>query len=454
MLGARAGEKFTLHERFLNPKMVQVLKTIGFDRHYARAEGAYLFDTEGRRYLDLLSGFGVFAIGRNHPVVKRALLDVINADLPDLVQMDVSALAGMLAERLIASMPGQERVFFCNSGTEAVEAALKLARQATRRGKLIYCDHAFHGLTMGSLSLNGDNIFREGFGPLLADTVRVPFNDLPALEKALQPNDAAAFIVEPIQGKGVNLPAANYLSEAARLCKRAGTLLVVDEVQAGLGRTGKFLASHWDSVDPDLVLVAKALSGGFIPVGAVAGKKWIFDRTFDRMDRAVVHGSTFGKNNLAMAAGLATLQVLEDDKLIENAATRGESLIRRLKELVPKYELLADVRGRGMMIALELGPPKSLKLRAAWALVDKATKGLYCQMVVLPLFSRHRILSQVAGHDLYVIKLLPPLCLNQSDEDWIVRAVDDVLADAHRFPSAIWDLAATFTGNALKRHAG
>ena len=454
MLGARAGEKFTLHERFLNPKMVQVLKTIGFDRHYARAEGAYLFDAEGRRYLDLLSGFGVFAIGRNHPTVKRALTDVINADLADLVQMDVSPLAGMLAEQLIARMPGQERVFFCNSGTEAVEAAIKLARQATGRAKLIFCDHAFHGLTMGSLSLNGDNIFREGFGPLLADAARVPWNDLAALEKALQSGDVAAFIVEPIQGKGVNLPAPGYLAQAARLCQRHGALFVADEVQAGLGRTGKFLATHHEDVDPDLVLVAKALSGGFIPVGAVAGKKWIFDRTFDRMDRAVVHGSTFGKNNLAMAAGLATLQVLEDEKLVENAATRGDSLIRRLKALVEKYELLADVRGRGMMIALELGPPKSLKLRAAWALVDKATKGLYCQMVVLPLFSRHRILSQVAGHDMYVIKLLPPLCLSQQDEDWIVRAVDDVLADAHRFPSAIWDLAATFTGNTLKRRAG
>jgi len=323
MLGARAGEKFTLHERFLNPKMVQVLKTIGFDRHYARAEGAYLFDAEGRRYLDLLSGFGVFAIGRNHPTVKRALTDVINADLADLVQMDVSPLTGMLAEQLIARMPGQERVFFCNSGTEAVEAAIKLARQATRRAKLVFCYHAFHGLTMGSLSLNGDQIFREGFGPLLADTVRVPWNDLPALEKALQAGDVAAFIVEPIQGKGVNLPAPGYLAQAARLCQRHGALFVADEVQAGLGRTGKFLATHHEDVDPDLVLVAKALSGGFIPVGAVAGKKWIFDRTFDRMDHAVVHGSTFGKNNLAMAAGLATLQVLDDEKLVENAATRG-----------------------------------------------------------------------------------------------------------------------------------
>ncbi len=453
-LEARAGEKFTLHEKYLNPKMVQVLKTIGFDRHYVRAEGAYLYDKEGQRYLDLLSGFGVFAIGRNHPTVKRALAEVLAGDLADLVQMDVSPLAGMLAEKLIARMPGQERVFFCNSGTEAVEAAIKLSRQATRRAKLIFCDHAFHGLTMGALSLNGDAIFREGFGPLLADAVRVPWNDLPALEAALGRGDVAAFIVEPIQGKGVNLPAPGYLAEAARLCRRHGTLFVADEVQTGLGRTGTFLATQGEGVDPDLVLIAKALSGGYVPVGAVAGKRWIFDRTFDRMDRAVVHGSTFGKNNLAMAAGLATLQVLDDEKLIENAARRGESLIRRLKELCGRYELLAEVRGRGMMIALELGPPKSLKLRAAWALVDKATKGLYCQMVVLPLFSRHRILSQVAGHDMYVIKLLPPLCLSERDEDWIFRAVDDVLADAHRFPSAIWDLAATFTGNALKRRAG
>ena len=453
-LQERANEKFALHEKHLNPKMVQVLKTIGFDRHYVRGEGAYLFDREGQRYLDLLSGFGVFAVGRNHPTVKRALADVLSADMADLIQMDVSPLAGLLAEQLLARMPTQERVFFCNSGTEAVEAAIKLSRAATRRSKLIFCDHAFHGLTMGSLSLNGDATFREGFGQLLPDTVRIPWNDLPALERALAGGDVAAFIVEPIQGKGVNLPAPGYLPEAQRLCRRAGTLFVTDEVQTGLGRTGRFLAGEYDNLDPDLVTLAKALSGGYVPVGAVAGKKWVFDKTFDRMDRAVVHGSTFAKNNLAMAAGLATLKVLDDEKLIENAARRGESLIGRLRELVGRYELLADVRGRGMMIALELGPPKSLKLRAAWALIDKATKGLYCQMVVLPLFSRHRILSQVAGHDMYVIKLLPPLCLSERDEDWIVRAVDDVMADCHRFPSAVWDLAATFAGNTLKRHAG
>ncbi|MEA2698956.1 MAG: ornithine--oxo-acid transaminase [Myxococcales bacterium] len=453
-LAERAGESFSLHDKYLNAQMVRVLKTIGFDRHYTRAEGPYLFDKAGTRYLDLLSGFGVFALGRNHPTVKKAIVDVLQADLPNLVQMDVSLLSGLLAERLLSHVPGQEKIFFCNSGTEAVEAAIKLARGATRRSKLIFCDHAFHGLTMGALSLNGDAGFRDGFGPLLADAVRVPFNDLGALEAALAGGDVAAFFVEPIQGKGVNLPSPGYLTEAARLCRKYGALFVADEIQTGLGRTGKFLAIEHEDVDPDLVLLAKALSGGFVPVGAVAGKKWIFDRTFNRMDRAVVHGSTFGKNNLAMAAGLATLAVLEGEGLIENAARRGDSLLRRLGGLVGKYELLKEVRGRGLMVALEFGPPRSFALRAAWALLEKATKGLFCQMVTIPLFSRHRILSQVAGHDMYVIKLLPPLCLSQADEDWIVGAFDDVIADCHKVPSSVWDLATTLAGNTVKSKAG
>jgi ornithine--oxo-acid transaminase len=453
-LSARAGESFTLHEKYLNPQMVRMLKTIGFDRRYTRAEGQYLYDQAGERYLDLLSGFGVFAVGRNHPTIKKALHDVLAADLPNLVQLDVSLLAGLLAERLLSHLPGQDSVFFCNSGTEAVEAAIKLTRAATGRTKMIFCDHAFHGLTMGALSLNGDPSFRDGFGPLLADTVRVPFNDLAALEAALAVGDVGAFFVEPIQGKGVNMPAAGYLAEAARLCRRHGALFVVDEVQTGLGRTGRFLASAHANVDADLVLLAKALSGGFVPVGAVAGKRWIFDKLWNRMDRAVVHGSTFGKNNLAMAAGLATLAVLEDEGLIKNAALRGGNLLRRLQALMPRYEMLKEVRGQGLMIALEFGPPRSLGLRSAWALLEKATKGLFCQMVVIPLLTRHRILSQVAGHEMYVIKLLPPLCITQEDEDWIVHAFDELIADCHRMPSSIWDLATTLARNTLKSQAG
>jgi ornithine--oxo-acid transaminase len=453
-LRERANDAFTLHESYLNAQMVKVLKTIGFDRRFTRAAGPYLFDDKGQRYLDLLAGFGVFALGRSHPTVKRALRDVIDADLPNLVQMDASLLSGLLAERLLAKAPSQERVFFCNSGTEAVEAAIKLARAATGRAKLIFCEHAFHGLTLGALSLNGDAIFRDRFGPLLADVVRVPWNDTAALETALRSGEVAAFIVEPIQGKGVNLPRPGYLNEAARLCRKHGALIVADEVQTGLGRTGSFLASEHFGLDADLVLIAKALSGGFVPVGAVLGKRWVFDKTFDRMDRAVVHGSTFGKNNLAMAAGLATLSALEDERLIENAALRGESLLCRLAALSSKYELLKEVRGQGLMIALEFGPPKSLGLRAAWTLVEKATKGLFCQTMIIPLFTRHRILTQVAGHEMCVIKLLPPLCISQDDEDWIVSAFDEVMAECHKLPSAVWDLLTTLAGNSLKSQAG
>jgi len=453
-LAEREGEQFDLHERYLNPQLVRVLRTIGFDRRYVRAERQYLFDERGDRYLDLLSGFGVFALGRNHPTVKQALRDVIDADLPNLVQLDVSLLSGLLAERLIARMPGQERIFFCNSGTEATEAAIKLARAATGRTKLVFCEHAFHGLTLGALSLNGDPSFRNGFGPLLENTLRVPFNDSTALDAALSGADVAAFIIEPIQGKGVNLPRSSpgggYLQDAARLCGKYGTLLVSDEIQTGLGRTGRFLAGEHFGIDPDLVLLAKALSGGFVPIGAVAGKSWIFDRTFNRMDRAVVHGSTFAKNNLAMAAGLATLEVLDAEQLIANADRRGESLLRRLRALVPKYELLTEVRGQGLMIALEFGAPQTFRLRAAWALLDKASRGLFCQMIIIPLFKRHRILSQVAGHELYVIKLLPPLCLSEADEDWVVAAFDAAIAECHNVPSSVWDLATTLAGHALR----
>ncbi|MET0388916.1 MAG: aspartate aminotransferase family protein [Polyangiales bacterium] len=454
LLRDRVGENFSLHERYLNPQFVKVLKTIGFDRRYVRAERQYLYDDAGQRYLDLLSGFGVFALGRNHPTIKRALSDVLQADLPNLVQMDAALLPGLLAERLLAHMPSQENVFFCNSGTEAVEAAIKLARAATRKRRLICCDHAFHGLTLGALSLNGDAIFRDRFEPLLADAVRIPWNDLGALEAALRGGDVAAFIVEPIQGKGVNLPNGHYLAEAARLCRKHGALFVADEVQTGLGRTGRFLASEHYGVDPDLVLLAKALSGGYVPVGAVAGKRWIFDKLFDRMDRAVVHGSTFGKNNLAMAAGLASLAVIEEERLVERAAEHGEALLQRLGALVSKYDMLKEVRGRGLMIALEFGAPNSLALRAAWTLLETANKGLFCQTVIVPMFTRHRVLTQVAGHEMLVIKLLPPLCISEEDVDWIVGAFDDVIAQCHQLPGASWDLASTLARNAMRAQAG
>jgi ornithine--oxo-acid transaminase len=450
LFARRERERYALNSRHLDEQMVKILTTIGYDVGFCRGHGQYLYDRDGARYLDLLGGFGVFAIGRNHPALRDALKSVLDSELPNLVQMDVSTLAGILAERLLAHVPYLDKVLFANSGTEAVEAAIKFARAATGRPGIVYCEHAFHGLSYGALSLNGDETFRNGFEPLLPDCHRIPFNNLFALEKALRARTTAAFIVEPIQGKGVNVPDADYLKSAAEICRRHGTLFVADEIQTGLGRTGRFLAiEHWD-VEADMVLLAKSLSGGHVPVSAVLTRRRIFERVFDRLDRAVVHGSTFGKNDLAMAAGIATLDVLTSEKLIENAVRTGNYLLRGLAAMRERYELLRDVRGKGLMIGVEFGSPKSLKLQASWNVLEAANKGLFCQLITIPLFRDHKILSQVAGHGSHTIKLLPSLVISMADCDWILGAFDSVIAGGHRVPSALWSLGKTLVGHAMR----
>jgi len=449
LFDSRESERFSLHTRRLNEQMVRVLRTIGYDVGFCKGRAQYLYDRDETRYLDLLSGFGVFAVGRNHPAIRAALKSVLDADLPNLVQMDVSTLAGILAERLLALVPHLDKVFFANSGAESVEAAIKFARAATGRPGIVYCSHAFHGLTYGALSLNGDDTFRNGFEPLLPDCVRIPFNDLAALEQALSSRRMAAFIVEPIQGKGVTLPSDEYLKGAEHLCRRYETLFVTDEIQTGIGRTGKFLAGeHW-GIEPDMVLLAKALSGGHVPVGAVLMRKQVYDKVFNRMDRAVVHGSTFAKNDLAMAAGIATLEVMRAERVTENAARMGERLLRELSALSENYELLKTVRGKGLMIGVEFGSPSSLKLKASWNVLETASKGLFCQLITIPLFKEHKILTQVAGHASHTIKLIPPLIIDDDDCNWIVRAFDDVIADSHR-AGAVWSLGKTLVEHAMR----
>ncbi len=454
LLAEREPERYALHTAHMNEQMVRVLQTIGYDVGFRAGQGQYLFDRKGDRYLDLLSGWGVFGIGRNHPVLRDALKAVLGSDLPNLIQMDVSVLSGVLAERLLAYTPWLDKVFFSNSGAEAVEAAIKFARCATGRGEIVYADHAFHGLSYGALSLTGDPQFRNGFGALLPGCTEVPFNDLAALDAKLRTKQVAAFIVEPIQGKGVNIPDDDYLAGVQALCRKHGTLFVADEIQTGLGRTGKFLAiEHW-GVEPDMVLIAKALSGGHVPVGAVLTRKQVFAKVFSRMDKAVVHGSTFSKNDMAMAAGLATLEVIESEGLVANAASRGERLMAAFREMAERYEFVKTVRGKGLMIGLEFGSPRSLKLKAAWSLLETANAGLFSQIIVIPIFKDHKIVVQVAGHGLNVIKLLPPLTITDTDCDWIESAFEDVVADAHRVPGAVWSLGKTLAGHAMKARAG
>jgi ornithine--oxo-acid transaminase len=450
-LTARAGENFRLHTRYVNPQMVRVLKTLGFDRFYAGGEGCYLFDNEGRRYLDFLSGFGVFALGRAHPAVKRALHQALDADLPNLVQMDCSLLPGLLAEALVErSHPGIERVFFTNSGAEAVESTIKFARHATGRPRIVYCDHAFHGLTTGALSLNGGPEFRDGFGPLLPST-EVPFGDIGALARELRAGDVAAFVVEPIQGKGVNLAPDDYWPSVAELCRRYKTLFVMDEVQAGMGRTGRFFChEHWD-LRPDIITVSKALSGGYIPVGAMLTSAKVSDSVFSSMDRAVVHSSTFSTNQLAMVAGLATLQAFDDEDIVDRVRRTGDHFMKALAPLVDRHEFLHEVRGKGLMIGLVFGEPSSRGLRVRWRAMEAMRTALFSQLIVVPLFHRHGILTQVAADNMNVVKLLPPLIAGEEEVEIFVDALDDVLGAAARGSSLFFEFGKTVAKSAVRR---
>ncbi|MDD2707928.1 MAG: aspartate aminotransferase family protein [Verrucomicrobiae bacterium] len=450
LIQARLGENYDLHDRHINRALVKVLRTIGFDKVYARAEGAYLYDREGKDYLDGLGGYGAVNIGRNHPVVKKAIADLLAMDMPNMVQMDCSILSGLLAEALLKRFPPHlNAVFFCNSGTEAVEGAIKFARCATGRNKLLFFDRAFHGLTTGALAMNGTGMFLEGFGELLPSKA-IPMDDLAVLEKELATREYAAFFVEPVQGKTVKYPADDsYYQQAQALCRKYGTLLVTDEIQVGMGRTGKFSSfEHWN-LEPDIVPIAKSLSGGLVPCGAILTRREIYDKTFSRMDRCVVHSTTFGRNNLAMAAALATLQVMDDEKVVENSARMGNALIDGLKGLAAKHEFIKEVRGKGLIVAIEFQEPKSLRLRAAWKMIQAAEKGLFAQAVVIQLLKDHRVLTQVSARHLEVIKITPVLTIGQKEVDRIVNAVDASLAECYKFPGPLWEMGANLVKASL-----
>src|SRR5450756_1249792 len=448
-LAAVRGQGYELHSKYQNPQLPRTLHTIGFDKNYVRGEGAYLYDAEGNAYADFLAGFGVFAAGRSHPVIKKALHDALDMDFAAWTQFDCQPISGLLAERLLAKAPGLDRVFFCNSGTEAVESGLKFARHATGNGRIVYARHAFHGLTAGSLSVNGAEEFRRGSGPLLPGA-EIPLGDLAALEAELRKGDVAAMVIEPVQGHGVLMTPPGFLAAARELLHKHGALLICDEVQSGLGRTGRFFSYQHEEVRPDIVTVAKALSGGYVPVGAMLATDKVFSSVYSSMDQVMVHSATFKGGPLAMTAGLASLAVIEDEGLVENAASRGAELLTGLEGLAAKYDLLADVRGRGLMIGIEFGRPSGMKARAGWAMLQKARVGLFAQMVVVALFQRHRILTQVSGDHMEVIKLIPPLMIGEAEVKLFVDGLADVLEDASKGSGLMWDFGRTLIKSAVR----
>jgi len=446
------GQQLSLLSEYINPQMAKVLKTLGFDPVYVRGEGAHLWDDHGNDYLDMMAGFGVFALGRSHPKVKDAIRQYLDLNSPNLIKMGTQLLAGLLAKKLIDefALPGLDTVFFCNSGAEAVEGALKFAHVFTGRKRFVYCEQGYHGLTLGALAVNGCREFRRDYESLLTGGTEIPFGDTSRLEAEISLGDVAAFIVEPVVGHGVFIPPDDFLPRAREICTRYGTLLIADEVQTGFGRTGKlFACEHWNVV-PDIMTLSKSLSAGYCPTGAILYPRRVYNKVFSSLDRCMVHSTTFGQNDLSAVCGLITLDIIREEGIVENSARIGAYLMERLQNLARKYELIREVRGLGLMIAIEFDKPRSASLKIGWNMIHKINHDLFCQSILVPLMMDHHILAQVSGHGRDIIKLIPPLVFNQADADRFINAFDQVLAAAHRFPGPIWEVGSRLAKAVLR----
>lgn len=426
----------------VNPQWVRLLNLLRMNVRYERCLGTELHTSEGRRILDFLSGYCVHNTGHNHPEIVAALTDELARNGPGMLQSHIPELAGDLAAQLTnRAGGGLAKVFFCSSGSEGVEAAIKFSRAHTGRAGLLYAEGAFHGLTCGALSLMSDGFWRNGFGPLLPDTEAVPFGSFEALEKKLSTKRFAAFVVEPIQSEaGIRLPAADYLQAAQALCRRSGTLLVLDEVQTGMYRTGPFLASHHFGLDPDIVILAKALSGGLIPSGAVLMSDAVYHSVYGSLRRSIVHTSTFSENGLAMRAGLATLEVLDRYGLGERAMSLGEEVRHRLKHALDGYEMVKEIRGAGMLSGIEFTAPRQLRRRISFETFRRIHPAMFGQVLVMRLFRDKGILTQICGNNFMVLKVAPPLVVTEGQIGEFVSAIRDVVAAMHS-SSVFWSEA-------------
>ncbi len=434
ILNASKKEVETWHKEYGNSSIVTMLKALNFNRRFVKAEGIRVWDDSGAEYLDFLGGYSSLAVGHNHPRIIRAFEKVLH-DEPKLIQAVLSPFDGALKAKLAAITPGDlSTSFLCNSGAEAIEGAVKLARASTGRKKLVATLKGFHGKTMGALSVTGKQSYQSPFNPILPSCEFVPFNDIKALEKALLKEDVAAFFVEPIQGEaGIILPDDDYLKAAHELCKRYGTLLVVDEIQTGLGRTGKMFASDWYGVAPDIITLAKSLSGGMVPVGAFVTTRKIWNKAYGGMKKALLHTSTFGGNTLACVAAIETINIIEDENLVERSEVRGQYLMIKLQTLAESYGIIESVRGRGLLAGIEFKKPTS-------RLIKKKTEEMSATIASLiagDLLNSHNIITAFTFNNPNTIRLAPPLLVSEQDIDKLVDSLAKSFEKNRNFTRAL-----------------
>jgi putrescine aminotransferase len=413
-------ETLNLHREYVNETLVDVIAAYKLPRNFVKAEGIRLWDDEGNEYLDFLCSYGALALGHNNPEVIAAV-DLARQQ-PNFFVISPGAVTGALAASLAAICPGDlQRSFFCNSGSEAVEGAIKLARAATGRTRIVAAFEGFHGKTMGALSVTGHEPFKAAYRPLLPDVHHVPFGDIESLEESLRAAPVAAVVLEPIQGPaGIIVPPNGYLTEVRRICSKYGALLVLDEIQTGLGRTGKMFACDHEECVPDVLCVSKGLSGGVYPIGAYIATDRVWRKAYGTKKTAALHTSTFGGNTLACAAALAAINITVSDDLPGRAAELGEYFRGRLGELREEFGLLKEVRGVGLMVGLDFEQT-----------TNPVTRRLLNQtaaMVAVQMLHRHRIVSLYTFTNANVVRLAPPLTVARADLDRYVDALAEVLS--------------------------
>lgn len=421
------------HQNHLNPRLTTLLEIIKADKPLVHASGAHFWDSDGHQFLDFLCGFAALSLGHNHPRVCEAVEQV--KSLPNLVE-GLSLLSGALAHNLANLTRGElQRVYFANSGAEVVDAAIKLARAATGRAKLVACHNGFHGRTIGALSLMDRRDYHDPFAPLLTDVVFIPFGDSEALERALRRRDVAGFIVEPIQGEaGIIVPSAGYLNSARELCTRYGTLLIADEIQTGLGRTGTMFAVNAEQITPDALLLGKALGGGVMPLSALLTTEDLYSASKGDTPRSPFHTSTYGGNTRACAAGLATLEVIIGERLVERASESGAYLLNRLRDLQRRQPLIADVRGQGLMVGVEFAPAThGLATLATGGLINRLSHDYLTGLIIKRLLTRHRIMTGFTLNNPKVLRLQPPLNVDRRHIDYVVSSLEETLQDIGGF---------------------
>lgn len=423
------------HKKYVNSSFVTYLSLINFYRLYVKSQGSFLWDDQGNKYIDFLAGYGSLNVGHNHPKVLEAVKKT--DEKPNLLQASLNPLPGALAHNLAQITPGSlQRSFFCNSGTEAVEAAIKLAKISTGRDRIIYCDRSFHGKTMGSLSVTGRKKFQQPFDPLLSWCTKIPFGDANILEAALKDKDTAGFIIEPIQGEGgIFIPPKGYLKKVRELCSHYGTLLIIDEIQTGLGRTGSMFACEYEEVVPDILCLAKSLGGGIMPIGAIVTSDSCWQKAYGNVDKCLLHTTTFGGNARACAAAIAALNIIQEEELARQAHEKGKYLFGRLQEFKEKYNLIKEVRGRGLLIGLEFKPAENILDKFTGGIIENLSSNYTGAMVAGELLNKYRIITAYTLNNPNVIRLEPPLNIGYEQLDYLLNSLEEILNSSKGFLS-------------------